>query len=341
MAEEASRSESALAAEDVEEEEAAASDSSPGARPWCARCCRCQTVCICDAMPEGAPLDTRTRIALLVHPREAKSSKNGTLPLLRACLRNLVVHVGDACPSPTDDPGLHQRLTAGGHRCVLVSPGPDAEELRHAATPEAEAGPPQTLIFIDSRWSHAKSLVNRSPWLLQLPRAVLRPTEQSGYRFRQQPAQGCLSTLECVAEALLVLEGERGPALKEGLMAPFRRMVDLVCGCRPALADQNAHLAPDLRPELPLFDAKVHAAPAPPPAAGERVMCLMTWGDRSVAGRDPVVVKVHIGHPQDREQWLEISKRLGAGRPRGQRFWWVQLAKVPLGARYQAAAGST
>ena len=194
---------------------------------FCQGCLRPQKTCICAALPPGAPLETRSRVVLLIHPKEAVRAL-GTAPLLQLCLQDLVLREGYRFPEPEEDPELHALLEEGGRQCVLVCPGPDAEELHAPADPAAAGypdGPPRTLIFVDGTWPQAKGMCNKSPWLMSIPRVVLCSTGESGYEFRKQPAQGCLSTLEAVAEALLALEGPRGPTLKA------RRAGCAVCAC--------------------------------------------------------------------------------------------------------------
>jgi len=224
------------------------SSSSRGGRPWCDGCLRPKRVCICDALPAAGPLDSVTRVMLFVHPQETKRALT-TAPLLQGCLRNLVTLVAKAFPSPEASPELHRQLHEGGRHPVLLYPGPRAEVLTAPPTPLAATGagaqrpasqqPPRTLVLVDGRWSQAKIMVTRSPWLQQLPRAVVQPRAPSGYVWRQQPHGNCLSTLEAVAEALYVLEGPRGPALREALLAPFRRMVEIQRKFLPEGADRD------------------------------------------------------------------------------------------------------
>jgi len=196
-------------------------------RPWCNVCQRAARVCICASLPEGAPYKTDTEVVVLVHPKEVRR-KCGTLPLLQCCLQDLRIVEGDKFPEPAENPDLHAELTMGGRRCALVCPGDNAvspETFRDEATDEHGKPLPVALILIDGRWPQAKAMVKRSDWLQELPRVILTSTDSSGYFFRQQPQEGCLSTLEAVGEALAVLEGEHGRYVKAGLKAFFSVMV--------------------------------------------------------------------------------------------------------------------
>lgn len=281
---------------------------------------------------------------MLVHPKEVQRAL-GTVPLLRLCLRHLIVRVGDRFPEPEQDPELHAQIHADGYRCVLVCPGPDAEELRpprDGAECAASLPPPTTLIFIDGRWPQAKSMVNRSRWLREsLPRAVLCPTEQSGYVFRKQPGEGCLSTLEAVAEALQALEGPRGPELKAALVAPFQRMVQFQFPYIPDLKDKNAGLRSASMPTR-LFDLEEvlqeFGVQEPHDARGEghdEVQCILQWGSNSVTGREIVVIQVMCC---SRAVAKRRAANLSVGRARGQRCWALPARKVPAGALIQSAA---
>jgi len=305
-------------------------------RPSCPRCLRPQHTCICSALPADAPLVTATRIVVLVHPKESQRAL-GTAPLLRLCLQHLIVKVADRFPEPDADPPLHEAVHANGHRCMLVCPGPDAEVLRPEKEPVAGAAGLRTLIFIDGRWPQAKTMVNRSPWLQALPRVVLCPTEQSGYFFRKQPSEGCLSTLEAVAEALFALEGDQGATLKAALLAPFYRMVEYQCSYMPGMQDKNRDLGVratrlfDGEAVLERFKAE-GATGHSDPRCGSDVHCILRWGSTSVSSREIVVVQVmRCNHTTARRQAMSLSK----GRSRGQRCWILPVHKVPAGARIE------
>lgn len=281
---------------------------------------------------------------LLVHPKEVQRPL-GTAPLLRLCLKHLIVKEGDRFPEPEEDPDLHASLHEGGHRCMLVCPGNNAEEMRAPPVGEEASNeeklfslPPATLIFIDGRWPQAKAMVNRSAWLLQIPRVVLCPTSRSGYVFRKQPKEGCLSTLEAVGEALLALEGRRGPALHEALLAPFREMVQLQCPFIPNMIDKNAKVEGQ-EPELQLFDVEAMLEEVALENNTIEVNCVVRWGDHNLDGnRDMVVMEVvrtekEGGTPVDDAK--RRAKQIGAGRSRGRRCWVLPLSKVPPGSQME------
>jgi DTW domain-containing protein YfiP len=83
------------------------------------------------------------------------------------------------------------------------------------------------LVALDGSWSQAKALWWRNPWLLKLDRIVLRPVEPSIYgRLRREPRKTFVSTLEAVADALVVM-GEP-PEVRAGLRRAMRTMVQQV-----------------------------------------------------------------------------------------------------------------
>jgi DTW domain-containing protein len=74
--------------------------------------------------------------------------------------------------------------------------------------------------------------------LQRLPRIMFTPTAPSRYRIKQQPQEGCLSTLESVHELLLALQraGLDDYLLPDQLLAAFARMQNFQMECA---ADPN------------------------------------------------------------------------------------------------------
>ena len=57
------------------------------------------------------------------------------------------------------------------------------------------------------------------------------------YRLRAEPRSGGLATLEAIAQAFGILEGDRGAPIEAALLAVFRVMVDRTLWLRGALRD--------------------------------------------------------------------------------------------------------
>jgi DTW domain-containing protein len=62
------------------------------------------------------------------------------------------------------------------------------------------------------------------------------PTE---YRLRAEPREGGLATLEAVARALGILEGDAGPEIERAMLAVFRVMVERTLWFRGKLHDHE------------------------------------------------------------------------------------------------------
>jgi DTW domain-containing protein YfiP len=150
-------------------------------------------------------------VVLLQHPREHRTPI-GTARMAHLGLPGSELRVG----VELDGDPVVERLFETPDTYVLF-PGPRALPIE--ALP---ADRPATLVVIDGTWSQARKLLTRNPRLAALPRVGFSPRRQSEYRIRQQPAPHCVSTIEALAEVLERLEG----VPFEGLLAPFRAMVD-------------------------------------------------------------------------------------------------------------------
>jgi DTW domain-containing protein len=89
-------------------------------------------------------------------------------------------------------------------RPLFLFPHPGARPLSR----EDGADRPVTLIVPDGTWRQASKVHKRVPGLAELPCVSLSNEGPSGYRLRRWPHEEGLSTLEAVARALGVLEGE-------------------------------------------------------------------------------------------------------------------------------------
>lgn len=183
----------------------------PG-RPTCARCGRPTRVCYCRFVE---PLETKTRVVILQHPRE-RDMAIGTARMASLCLSGSELHVG---VDWSESPELARALSDPERPPVLLYPGEGARDVLR----DPPKGP-VTLVVVDGTWWQARKLVRTNPVLAALPRVAFTPPEPSDYRIRKEPDLAYVSTIEALAYVLGALEGD--PERFRALLRPFRAMVD-------------------------------------------------------------------------------------------------------------------
>ena len=97
------------------------------------------------------------------------------------------------------------------------------------------------LIALDGNWAQAKALWWRNAWLTRLRRFVVVPDGPSLYgNLRREARPDAVSTLEAVALALSVLEGDG--TMRESLLAPFRELLSRAraAGIRDSKRDRRS-----------------------------------------------------------------------------------------------------
>lgn len=170
-------------------------------RVMCYRCFWPKALCWCGSLH---PMPTRTRFVFLMHPKEYKEEKAGTGRLTHLCLPNSELHMGKGFDDHEDMQAL---LNDPLNHCVLLYPGKDARNLSKGEFVAADLAGRRLVVFLlDATWSGARKMLRLSLGLQRLPRIMFTPTAPSRYIIKQQPQEGCLSTLEAVHELLLVLE---------------------------------------------------------------------------------------------------------------------------------------
>lgn len=200
-----------------------------GCRPWCLRCRRPGSHCLCEHITSLQP---RTKFVFLMHPKEARRTKNGTARLAHLALAGSELFVGIEF-------GRHRRvvelLADQSLDCRLLYPAPPehAPPRRAGALSSLEAsrdGERRPVLFvIDGTWPCAKRMVGLNPALRALPRISVAVDRPSEFLTKHQPDPCCLATIEAVDRTLQALarQGrERYSAEQsERFLRPFRRMV--------------------------------------------------------------------------------------------------------------------
>ena len=194
-------------------------------------CGKPRGLCVCDRVVVHD--EVTTRVLVLQHPQEADVTL-GTVPLLRSSLpTQVVVAVGLSWPSLAAALGEPASVAQWGVLYPMSLKKPI--EAAHSSRPflvldrngdPRRVGAPRLagIVVLDGTWSEGKTLWWRNPWLLKLPRVVLRPTEPGIYgKLRQEPRREHVSTLEAVADALV---GNGEPAIvRDDLRRLMRTMV--------------------------------------------------------------------------------------------------------------------
>jgi DTW domain-containing protein len=183
-------------------------DSLPGR---CKRCWIREEYCICPYLPELHP---RTELVLVRHQREAwKSTGTARIAALALPAMKLVEYGDDSEPAGRE---LAPLLDGAA---LLFPPGEEA----------ALASPPvKRLVVLDGTWRQARRMVKKLPGLAELPRLVL-PEKEAVLRLRHSPRGDDRSTLEAIADALQLLEGD---ALGQPLHQLHTLMVERVFRAR-------------------------------------------------------------------------------------------------------------
>ena len=254
-------------------------------RELCARCSRpAAGQCICSALPPS-PIDTRTRVLVLQHPAEAKK-RIASVPLLSLCLKPVTIVKGmsfDASLEP------FARALREGYQPLLLFPGPDAHCLDDLTSPLDPAAattttitttttvgnhgehPRRLLVVVDGTWTQARHMVRHSPSLAAACTHVMfaAPAASAFDAVRKEPAEHCMSTLEAVARALPLLEGEPAEAVTEAvrfLEGSLGRLVELQLACvgtrPPRFMDRKRRTHNRQMREASSAAATINAAPA-------------------------------------------------------------------------------
>lgn len=199
---------------------------------------------------------TRTRFVFLMHPKEFKQEKAATGRLTHLCLPNSEIVSGIAFD---EHPRIQDLLGDRANLPVLLFPSLHALNLSEAP-PERIAqlrtglGERSLTVFVlDATWSLSRKMLKLSPALQRLPRIMFTPSAPSRFVIKQQPAAGCLSTLEATHELLTALAraGLDEYPLPGQLPGLFERMQDfqIRCATDPSRAGyrRNGYRAPGER----------------------------------------------------------------------------------------------
>ncbi len=158
-------------------------------------------VCFCA---EISPIPTRTRVVILRHVLEGRRGSN-TARLVTLALPNASMQTFGA-------PGAELEGLPVDSAVVLFPDG------RPTGPPDP---PPATLVVVDGSWAQARRMRQRIPGVRDLPTWSLPPPDVTRPRLRHPFRDGMVSTVEAIAQALRLLEGEAPAAALEDVYDRF------------------------------------------------------------------------------------------------------------------------
>jgi DTW domain-containing protein YfiP len=164
----------------------------------CPRCWIKTEFCLCAEVPR---VETRTRVVVVRHEREAEKSTN-TARVAALALPNSQLLEFDGTPESVEG------ALAGLEGAWLLFP---------EAEGPAPEGAPAHLVVVDGTWRQARRMVRKVPSLSRLPRLSLGAPRANVTRLRHSPTLDGMSTLEAIAAALSKWEGPECAAALEAL----------------------------------------------------------------------------------------------------------------------------
>jgi DTW domain-containing protein YfiP len=167
----------------------------------CQRCWIRLEHCVCAVVPRVEP---RTGVVVVRHAREAMKS-TGTVRVAALALpqAHVLEYGEDTQPAQDQLPPLL------GPGTFLLFPSEPVTAWEGAQV--------SRLVALDGTWRQARRMFHRLPALHALPRLALPPKVEPVLRLRDSKTEGGRSTLEALADALALLEGD-------AVAAPLRRL---------------------------------------------------------------------------------------------------------------------
>lgn len=164
----------------------------------CPGCSLHKERCICAYIPS---LNLKTKITLVVHAKELKRTTNtGTLALKGLINSEIIVRGKDQIAVDLS------HLITPSYRTYLFYPAQNALELNQELVRLDER--PIQLIVPDGNWRQASKVHIRHPELSLIPRVMISTPNLATHHLRAENTEYGMSTIEAIARALGIIEGE-------------------------------------------------------------------------------------------------------------------------------------
>jgi DTW domain-containing protein len=188
----------------------------------CQICATSRNACLCDRIPR---IRLRTKICLIIHHRELSRSSNTGLLALRALVNSEMRIRGEG----REALDLKDLITSQ-YRTFLFYPSGDAAELDDRLVMREPT--PIQLLVPDGTWRQARKIHSRHPELRDLPRVKISTPNNSTFQLRAQSKPERMATLQAIAQALGIIEGD---LVRAQLMRLYRAKIDRTLKARGIL----------------------------------------------------------------------------------------------------------
>jgi len=156
----------------------------------CGHCFLRDGYCLCGLVPR---IDTRVRFIVIRHNQETWKTTN-TARLAALALPNSEIREYGVKGQPFD---------------ASVLEAPDTWLLYPDDGPRVPAqAPPARLLIVDGSWHQARKILRSDPRFWKLPKLSLPPPPPEARRLRAEHFEQGMSTIEAIARAVALFEGE-------------------------------------------------------------------------------------------------------------------------------------
>lgn len=192
----------------------------------CPDCFLNRLLCICHLFPH---LDLKTRVCLIIHAKELKRTTNTGRLALKSLVNSEMRVRGD-----TKNALDLSDLLIPKFRTVLFYPSDDAVELNKEFVDQDPR--PIQLIVPDGNWRQASKVHYRHHELKDIPRVMIKAPNTSKLHMRVENTPEGMATLQAIAQALGVIEGD---AVKDTLLHLYQAKLERTLQGRGHLVPQT------------------------------------------------------------------------------------------------------
>lgn len=194
----------------------------------CISCFRPLKNCLCHHIKT---IDPGIKIVFLMHPQEAYKQRTGTGRLAALSLENSEIVIDEDFDN---NKRVNELLSDKSYYPMVLYPGKDAYSAETFDFRTSVTGKKLLIFLVDATWSLAKKMMYRSRKLQDLPKISFSNEYRSEFKFKKQPMDYCLSTIE--SSYYLIKELQKSgvcnrEARAESLMDVFRIMVQFQLEC--------------------------------------------------------------------------------------------------------------